>query len=207
MERLFTFHGGMWSHGVARLLVRAIPLLEARAVLPFIHHLSGLEQTRLYVTALDDAFTAVTPTILEDHTIHSGYENWALSVVDPNGELSRVNMRFAREVIAQATNMTPYDPDPPYDVHEKGETVGEALAREVLYLPEYAVLLGYGSPRHRESGQFAIAIVASSAEALRQRVSAKAYANWENRGRPHGDALTDWLGARNELGIPSEVNV
>jgi hypothetical protein len=180
-----------------------IPLAAATDRFPFIQTLAKRPVPTLVVSIvpLDREFNART---LQDEEDRQHDSHWQVFVVDEAG-VSRVNMRCGHArwggVVDNCGQLQ--DVDPIYNGFDQGETVGEALAREVKATPEYVVLVEESNARHHpESWTTCAIMVASRGEAVHQQISTRAYGIWEEKGRPlENDSLADGLEAKKLLGI------
>jgi hypothetical protein len=152
---------------------------------------------QILMTLLDSQFTS-----LQRSNGDGGIEH-ELYVVHDEDNLIRVTMRFGWDEIYPSRNAHPGDwPD---DVHEAGETIGEALDREAIPKVKYVVL------RARGVGRFGYraneVLLAAQPEQLAHDLRLTAHDLWQQRGCPPGDGLVDWIAARKALGIPHDVDV
>ena len=119
---------------------------EAKKSFPFLAQFKFYQsKVEIKVDIKDiDELSSMRPRTLEDHTIHSGFENHNLFVVGEDGALKQVGIRLGETIIYQARNMNPREERD--DVYEDGESVGEALSR-VSHFFNLVVLHSWGRTR------------------------------------------------------------
>jgi hypothetical protein len=156
--------------------------------------------TAVELQLLDERFLSKRLDAYRHPMVGSG--EFELYVVDEMLRPRRVDIRRGQSITYPAENMLCEGASsviPPSDVEELGETIGEALQREVALPAQFVAVIQYSGSRQLS------AQIGMSADVMKRVVQVFAYQLWERRGKPTGDDLTDWLTATKELRIPIDL--
>jgi hypothetical protein len=178
-----------------------MPWDRAALEFPILHELkrtfSDRQGTAVEVLPLDHAFLSQRLDTYSHPDWRVGLGEFALYVVHSSSSLCQVPMRRGQSIVYPAENMHPECATSgpyPADVEEQGETIEQALNREVAERPEYVVIVHLKA--RRMSAQ-----IGMTTDLTRRLLRSIAYGFWQRRGMPFGDDLSDWLQARRSLGI------